>query len=228
MKRLAILLLAVAPLGCDSFDGPAKAESPAAAEEKARAAAREAIEGVVKAAEAATARCTAGALLWEADFDGNDIARHYSRPCIPERCDPSAAELDALRKATDAARKIVDADPATRLPSYLGAVSLAESLVSFADAAEVSVANKDRAARMSGLSMHRRALVAAYKAIVPEATTPLEPPSLTASLAAEGAGGDPCKGWAMPKFCDVRGVRVPAEHRWRAAPPCIEVEAIKR
>ena len=223
-----LLLLAAAPLGCDSFEAPAASVSPAAAEEKARASAREAIGAVVKAAEAATASCTAGDLLWEADFDGNTVARHYSRPCLPERCTPSAADLDALRRATAAARRIVDADPATRLPSYLGAVSLAEAMVSFADTATTGLGAKDRAARLSGLSMHRRALVAAHKAIVPEATTPLEPPTLTASLAVDQPGGDPCKGWAMPKHCDVRAVRVPAEHKWRAAPPCIEVEAIKR
>lgn len=217
--------------GCDRFDPPAAADANAAeqAAQKARGAAKEALAAIVKAAQAATASCVAGELRWEADPDGNAVARHFSRPCLPERCSPAPAEIEALRSSTRAARALVDGDAALRVPSYQGVVALAEAMVSFADTAQAGMASaKDKPARMSGLSMHYGALVTAYRALYPDASAPLEPPSLAASLAVAEPGGDPCKGWAIPKYCDVRGVRVPKERRWRSDPPCIEVEGIKR
>jgi hypothetical protein len=217
--------------GCDRFEQRAAPEPPPAvrAGESARAAARESLAKVMAAAQAATATCTAGELRWEADPDGNAVARHFSRPCIPERCAPAAAELDALKAAVRGAKSVVEAEPSLRVPSYRGFVALAEAMVSFADTAATGSANaRDKPARMSGLSMHYGALAAAYEELYPDINVPLEPPSLTASLAVAEPGGDPCKGWAIPKYCDVRGVRVPKEHRWRSDPPCIEVEGIRR
>jgi len=231
---VASLLLAGAACaagGCDRFDAPAAAETNAAerASAKARASAKDALTAIVKAAQAATASCVAGELRWEADPDGNVVARHFSRPCIPERCTPAPGEIEALRTATRAARALVDSQVELRVPSYQSVVALAEAMVSFADTAQAGMGGaKDRPARMSGLSMHYGALVTAYRALYPEAKVPVEPPSLGASLGAAEPGGDPCKGWAIPKYCDVRGVRVPREHKWRSDPPCIEVEGIKR
>ncbi|APR78709.1 Hypothetical protein A7982_04056 [Minicystis rosea] len=221
-------MLACAALGCDRFDPPAT--KPAKAEPAdARSAVREPMTAVMKAAQAATAGCVAGELRWEADPDGNEVARHFSRPCIPERCDPAPADVEALRAGTRALRARIDAEHALRVPSFQGFTALAEAMVAFADTARAGATPvKDKAARMSGLSMHYGALAAAFREIYPDANVPLEPPSLSASLAVPQPGGDPCKGWAIPKYCDVRAVRVPAERTWRSDPVCIEVEGIRR
>ena len=76
--------------------------------------------------------------------------------------------------------------------------------------------------------MHYAALATAFREIHTDADVPLEPPSLVTSLAVAEPGGDPCKGWAIPRYCDVRGVRVPKERKWRTDPPCIEVESIPK
>jgi hypothetical protein len=70
--------------------------------------------------------------------------------------------------------------------------------------------------------------VTGYRALYTDADVPAEPPSLRASLDVAAPGGDPCKGWAMSKYCDVRGVRVPKDRRWRSDPPCIDVEGVKK
>jgi hypothetical protein len=227
----ALLTCVLVLCGCDRFEQRAAPEPPSAARaaESARAAARESLTKVMAAAQAVTATCAAGELRWEADPDGNAVAKHFSRPCIPERCAPTTAELEALKAAVRNAKSVVEAESSLRVPSYQGFVALAEAMVSFADTAVTGSAGaKDKPARMSGLSMHYGALAAAYKELHPDTNVPLEPPSLTASLAVSAPGGDPCKGWAIPKYCDVRAVRVPKEHRWRSDPPCIEVEGIRR
>src|SRR5690348_747593 len=98
---------------CDRFDPPARADAGAASrrELEARSSAREALASVVKAAAAATSRCVAGELRWEADADGNLVASHSSRPCIPERCAPEPGQLDALRASVRSARALVDREP---------------------------------------------------------------------------------------------------------------------
>ncbi|MFT3773144.1 MAG: hypothetical protein QM820_47795 [Minicystis sp.] len=225
------MVIALALCGCDRFEERAAGEpvKPEQAEAEARAKAREAMAAVLKAAQAATASCVAGELHWEADPDGNAVPRHFSRPCIPERCATQPAEIEALRGRVRDAKAVVEGDARLRVPSYQGLVALGEAMVSFADTAMAGSASvKDKPARMSGLSMHYGALAAAYRELFAGVDVPLEPPSLVASLAVAEPGGDPCKGWAAPKYCDVRGVRVPKERRWRSDPPCIEVEGVRK
>jgi hypothetical protein len=234
LGALVLLVVAGGAAGCDRIDPPAPVQPTEAerAAEGARGAARQALTKTLAAAQAVTASCVAGELIWEADPDGNTVARHFSRPCLPERCTPAGGEIEALRAGAKAARALVDAERALQVPSYQGVVALAEAMVGFADTAvagtDTPKTAKDRPARMSGLSMHYGALVAAYRALYPEAQVAEEPAALTASLAEATPGGDPCKGWAIPKYCDVKAVRVPKERRWRSAPPCLEVEAVKR
>jgi len=76
--------------------------------------------------------------------------------------------------------------------------------------------------------MHYAALATAFREIYADSDVPSEPPSLMTSLAVPEPGGDPCKGWALPQYCDVRGVRLPKEMKWRTDPPCIEVESIPK
>jgi hypothetical protein len=217
--------------GCDQFE-PAAAEAKAneRPEERARKAAQGALAAVMKAAQAATASCAAGDLLWEAErVEGMAVPRHYSRPCIPERCAPAPAEVEALRTSVLTAKKVVEAEPSLRVPSFQGFVALGEAMVSFIDTALAGMAaatEKEKPLRLSGLSMHYAALATAYRGIYADADAPLEPPSLVKSLAVEQPGGDPCKAWARPEDCDVRGVRLPKDRRWRTDPPCIEVEGI--
>lgn len=228
-RTTAAIVLALA--ACDRVAPPAPAEPTAAekAAEKARGDAREHMSRILEASEAATARCVAGELHWEPDHDGNPVARHYSRPCIPERCTVAPADIESLRAHTARLRGVIEAEISLQVPSYQGFLALAEAMVSFADTARKGTAKEsERPARWSGMSMHHGYLAAAYRELVPASKVPLEPPSLTASLAADNVGGDVCKGWAMPRYCDVRGVRVPREHRWRADPPCIEVEGIRK
>jgi hypothetical protein len=223
--------LAALAHGCDSGSAPLSPEGPATAD-RARQEARGAMTAVVKAAATSTSSCVAGELHWEADEAlpesvGGEGSRyvipeitHYSRPCIPERCSPKPADLDALRSSARALETLVDANADLRVPSFQGFVAMADAMVGFADSA--------RGGPMSGLSMHYAALAAALRAVVPDVDVPAHPPSLVASLAVPEPGGDPCKGWRIPKFCDVRGVRVPKEIRWRTDPPCIEVESIRK
>jgi hypothetical protein len=234
---VAALALAVALVGCDRFDPPAST-GPSAAEQ-ARVKAREAMIALMKAAQAATSSCVAGELLWEADenvgptFGGEGFSfdppppTHFSRPCIPERCAPTSAELDTLRSAARSVKAVVDENVDLRVPTYQGFVALADAVVGFADAAAVG-AGKGKELRFSGFSMHYTTLATAFREVIPDVAVPAEPPSLVASLAVPEPGGDPCKGWRVPRFCDVRGVRVPKELKWRADPPCIEVEGIRK
>lgn len=231
MKRCLAPFFALALAACDRFEPHAlsDAEVHAKADDEARAAARAAMTEVVKAALAVSSSCVAGELLWEADPDGNPIPRHHSRPCLPERCSPKPEEIEALKKASRAVKSLVEGQPTLRVPSFQGFSALSDAMVAFADTALAgSAKEKDKPARLSGLSMHYGALAAAHREMFKDSAFPAEPPTLTASLAAPGAGGDVCKGWAMPKYCDVTAVRVPKEHKWRASPPCVEVEAVKR
>lgn len=226
---IAAMLVALAH-GCDRYDAPAT--TGGASPEQAWADAREAMTAVMQAAAASTASCVAGELTWEADVDlgtpqGGEGARyvipeptHFSRPCIPERCAPAAADLDALRAATQRVKALVDAHADLRVPTFQGFVAMADAMVGFAGSAPRS--------RSSGLSMHYAALATAYRAAVPNTQMPAHPPSLVASLAVPQPGGDPCKGWRIPRLCDVRGVRVPKQLRWRTDPPCVEVEPIRK
>jgi hypothetical protein len=224
------LVIVCLTCGCDRMDPPAARTSPAdRAADEARARAKEAMSRLMSAAQGATSACVAADLHWEADPDGNLLARHYSRPCVTERCSPKPADIDALRAAQKALRALVDGEPALRTPSYQGFSALGDAMVGFIDTALAgTVKEQDKPSRLGGLSMHYGALAAAHKELFPESAFPIEPPSLTASLAEPGAGGDPCKGWAMPKYCDVKGVKVPKEHRWRSNPPCVEVLGIKK
>lgn len=228
ITRLAALALLVQ--ACDSGGGPLVPDSLASAE-KAHAEARAAMTTILSAAATATKTCVAAELHWEADEalpssvagEGSRYVvpeiTHWSRPCIPERCTPSAADLDALRASTRALHALIDANPDLRVPSFQGFAAMADAMIGFADAIQGG---------KSGLSMHYAALAAAHRAVVPDADMPLHPPSLLASLAVPEPGGDPCKGWRIPRFCDVRGVRVPKEIRWRTDPVCIEVEPIRK
>jgi hypothetical protein len=172
----------------------------------------------------------AGELRWEADAGGTFVPHHFSRPCIPELCAPEPAELEALRASARAMRALVERETSLAVPSFQGFAALADAMVSFTDAALAGVAPaaKERAARLSGLSMHHGALALSFHELYPDESVRLEPAALTASLSVAEPGGDPCKGWALPQYCDVRGVRVPKERRWRAAAACIEVEGIPK
>jgi hypothetical protein len=234
MKLLgaAIALVCGGALGCDRFDPPpaeAKSTSVIEAAEKSRASAREALTKVMKAAQAATATCVASDLRWEADNDGYTPPRHYSRPCIPERCEPTAADIEALRTSAGDLKKLVEGDANLRVPSFQGFVALSDAMVSFVDTATAkTVPEKDRPARLSGLSMHYGALAAALREIYADVDTPLEPPSLGKSLEVARPGGDVCKGWGQPEYCDVKEVRLPKTRKWRTDPACIEVESVLR
>lgn len=232
MKGHIAITAALAALAqaCDSGSAPMLPDGVTTAE-KARAEARVATTAIMKAAAVSTSSCVAGELHWEADEElprsvGGEGSRyvipeitHFSRPCIPERCAPTPADLDALRSATRALRTLVEASPDLRVPSFQGFLAMADAMVGFADSVHGG---------KSGLSMHYAALSAAHRAVYPDANVPAHPPSLVASLAVPEPGGDPCKGWRIPRFCDVRGVRVPKEIRWRTDPVCIEVESIRK
>lgn len=234
MRAPILVSLLLIAAGCDRFDPPAAGAAPAPGDQ-ARSEARAAMSVVMKAASTAAASCVAGELRWEPDeaiasFVGGEGSRyvppeitHFSRPCIPERCAPSPAEVDALGAAARAMRSLVDGSPDLRVPSYQGFVAIAEAMVGFVAAAGPGSTQ----ARMSGLSMHHAALATAFRTLVPGADVPLHPPALVASLAVAQPGGDPCKGWRIRRLCDVRGVRVPKEIRWRTDPPCIEVESFR-
>lgn len=232
---LSLTLAALALMGCDRFDASAHPAPEVNAKDRAKEAARAPIEAIVKAAVTVTSTCVAGEVRWEADapdLEGKTLPRHYSRPCIPERCSPSKADLDALREAAYKLNVEIKRDSALRVPSYQGFLALTEAMVSFADTALAGLAGRppegEKPLRLSGLSMHYGALVTAYRALYADTSVPVEPPSLTASLAAPGAGGDVCKGWAIERLCDVRALKVPSEHKWRVDPPCIEVESVKK
>ncbi len=233
MSLTLAALAAPALMGCDRVDASAHPAPEVNAKDRAKEAARAPVEAIIKAAVTVTSSCVAGEVRWEADapdLEGKTLPRHYSRPCIPERCSPSKADLDALREAAYKLNVEIKRDGALRVPSYQGFLALTEAMVSFADTALAGSAPEgEKPLRLSGLSMHYGALVAAYRALYADTRTPpSEPPSLTASLAAPGAGGDVCKGWAIERLCDVRALKVPSEHKWRVDPPCVEVESVKK
>jgi hypothetical protein len=220
-----IALLALA--GCDRVERrpyPAAGSASAAAARPADAPpVRAAMGAMVTAAQKMTATCGAGLLRYQDDPRENYYPR-YINPCIPERCTPSAADLEALAGSVKQAGALLDGDPRLDLPSLRGLVALGESMAGFA---RVAMGGKPRAgeegARLSGLSMHHAALVVAFQEIYPDDAAPIDPPSLTTSLAVPDPGGDPCKWWRIPRFCDVAKVHVSSPLRWRTNPPCIEV-----
>lgn len=225
-------LASVGSLGCDRFEPPAGGAPPAdSAAADARTKARASLTAIMTAAQTATATCVASDLRWEADVDGLTVPRHFSRPCIPERCEPKPEEVDALRTATRATKILIDGDPHLRVPSFQGFLALAEAMVAFTDTAiagRASASEKEKPLRLSGLSMHYASLAAAFHEIYPDADVPREPPSLVKSLEGPQPGGDPCKGWARPEYCDVSAVTVPKERRWRTDPACIEVQGVPK
>jgi hypothetical protein len=237
--RIVAVVLALAAYGCDRFEAGDAPPPPAEKARQAQAGAREAMAAVMKAAQDATSSCVAGELLWEADENAGSLYGgegfsfnpqppiHFSRPCIPERCAPTPAQLDALRGSVRSAKTLIDANVDLRVPTYQGFVALGDAMVSFADAAVAGV-GQGKDLRFSGFSMHYTTLATAFREVIPDADVPAQPPSLALSLAVAEPGGDPCKGWRVPRFCDVRAVRVPKEITWRADPPCIEVESVPK
>lgn len=228
----AMIPIVIGVAACDRFDPPAGG-APASVMEvegKARLSAREALTKVIKAAQAATAGCVAADAIWEAEDDGYAVSRHYSRPCIPERCSATPAQIEELRASARAVKALVEGDRHLGVPSFQGFVALAEATSGFAETATApTVPEKDRPSRLSGLSMHYAALAAAFREIYPDAgDVPMEPPSLTKSLEVPQPGGDPCKGWGDPQYCDVKELRLPKARKWRADPACIEVESVRR
>lgn len=240
MRRTSALLVAFvvasAASGCDKFEAPPTGVSatPAKGTNDGRARGRAALTATMRAARALTATCVAADLRWEADPSDTNIPRHFSRPCIPERCTPSPADIDKMRSRVEEARKLVDGDAAMQAPSTQGFVALSEAMVGFIGTelpgtTSSAAASDPTGARISGLSMHYTAMATAFHGLYPdEPDVPLEPPSLVASLAVALPGGDVCKGWAIARYCDVSAVRVPKERRWRAVPACIEVESVKK
>lgn len=223
----------VASSGCDEFGSPAgAAPSVVAKAEKAREGARATLTAAMKAAQDLTATCVAADLHWDADVSGTTIPHHFSRPCIPERCSPKPAEVEALRASVAAAKKLVDGDVDLQIPSFQGFVALSEATLSFVDTAlagkAAAAAGKENPLVLSGLSMHYTSMATALREIYKDAEAPLEPPSLTTSLAVAQPGGDVCKGWAVPTDCDVKAVRVPKVRKWRTDPACIEVESVMK
>ncbi len=238
-REMAFLLVAstsMASSGCDKFDAPPTASSVASAQASAsdgRARVRDALTETMKAAETLTATCVAADLRWEADVSDTNIPTHFSRPCIPERCAPSAADVEALRSSVGRARKLIDQDPLLQAPSTKGFVALSEAMIGFVDtelasAKSLTTAPDPSGAKLSGLSMHYTAMATAFRGLYPEPSVPLEPPSLAASLAVASPGGDLCKGWGTAHDCDVTAIRVPKERRWRAVPACIEVDSVMK
>lgn len=232
MKVRALLFVALAcPLaatGCDRFEGNEPDAGSTSADPRARA--REQLTTVMKAAAVVTRTCTAGDLSWEEEATEEAGPKHYSRPCIPERCSPEAPDVEALRESTFQAKQLVSRDPTLQIPSIQGVVSLADAMVRFIDTS-VDAAKSDpkgQVASLSGLSMHYGSLAGAFVRLYDEPKFPVEPPSLSASLLADGVGGDVCKGWGNPKYCDVAAITVPKVHRWRASPACVEVDSVKK
>lgn len=220
-------------MSCDKFTPPAGA-TPSVAEkaEQSRSAAKSTLSAVMKAAQNATSTCVAADLHWEADVSGTTIPHHFSRPCIPVRCDPKPPELDALRSSVAEAKKLVEGDTNLQIPSFQGFLAISEATLSFVDTALAGKAksppNKDTSLVLSGLSMHYSLMAAAFREIYKDSDIPLEPPSLKASLEVPEPGGDVCKGWALPRYCDVKAVQVPKERKWRTDPVCIEVESVMK
>lgn len=231
MKRAwpgAILLLAAA---CDRVEPrpyPAAGSASAALAAPARLAeapeVRAAMTAMVEAAQKMTATCVAGVLR----YDDDPLRTYYPRyinPCIPERCTPTAGDLEGLSASVKRAGALLDGDGRFDLPSLRGLVVLGESMASFARVAMgVKVKPGAEGTMLSGLSMHHSALVTAFKEIYPEATQPVDPPSLTTSLAVPEPGGPPCKWWRIERFCDVAKVHVTSPLLWRTTPPCIQVK----
>ncbi len=219
--------LSAAP-ACDRFDARNDAAEAKPADPRVRA--RDELTAAMKAAEVVTRTCTAGDLVWEEEATEEAGPKHYSRPCIPERCAPDGSEVEALREAVFRAKQLVSRDASLQVPSLQGAVSLADAMVKFIDASSEAAKSdpKGQGATLSGLSMHYGSLVAAFAKLYDEPKFPPEPPSLSASLAADGVGGDVCKGWGNPKYCDVTAITVPKAHRWRATPACVEVDSVKK
>jgi hypothetical protein len=236
VRRVLGAVLVVASAGgvaaCDRFESKSSKKEAAAAPAPGdpRERAREPLTRAMQAAAGLTASCKAGELLWEEEATEEAGPKHYSRPCIPERCEPPVAEIDALRGALADAKKQIDADPTLRVPSIEGFVSLGAALVSFIDASQAAAKSDPKAGppAFSGLSMHYGSMAGAFAKLYDDPKLPAEPPSLTASLGAPGVGGDVCKGWGNPRYCDVTAIQVPAQHRWRASPACIEVDSVKK
>lgn len=225
MKRGWILLIALA--GCDRVEPrPYPAPGPSSASPRPADAppVREAMAALLAAAQAITASCVAGDLRYDDDPRDNYYPR-YINPCIPERCTPRPADLEALAAATKKAGAILDGDPRLELPSLRGLVALGDAMAGFARVAMGGKPRSGRAegTRLSGLSMHHAALVVAYKEVYPETSAPIDPPSLSASLAVPDPGGEPCKPWRIQRFCDVARVHVSTPLTWRTTPPCITV-----
>jgi hypothetical protein len=226
VKRAWILLLALA--GCDRVEPqpyPASGTSSAAARAADAPPVREAMTAVLTAAQAVASTCVAGNLRYDLDPRDNYYQK-YINPCIPERCEPKAAEVDALAESVKKARAVLDADPARDLASLRGLAALGDAMAGFARVAMAGKAAGPQ--RLSGLSMHHAALATAFGEVYPDAKPPVDPPSLTASLAVPDPGGDPCKAWQIPRFCDVAKVHVSSPLTWRATPPCIEVKTDPR
>lgn len=220
-------------MGCDKFNPPAGA-TPSVNEKAAQAkeAAKTSLDATMKAAQAATATCVAADLYWEADVSGTTIPHHFSRPCIPVRCEPKPEELDALKSSVAQVKKLVEGDRELQIPSFQGFLALSEAMIAFVDTALAGKAGggdgKEKSLALSGLAMHYSLMATAFHEIYKDADVPSEPPSLTKSLEVPEPGGDVCKGWALPRYCDVKAVRVPKERRWRTDPVCIEVESIMK
>lgn len=219
-------ILAIALLACDQIEQRPAADTaaPASAAPVAQPAVREAMAAMITSAQAMTATCVASELHWELDPQDNYYPK-YIHPCIPERCAPKPADLEALSASVKKARGLLDGDPLLDVPSLRGLVALGDALAAFAAAAMGGKPRDGRreAERLSGLSMHHAALVSAFREVYRDAAAPVDPPSLTASLAVDDPGGDPCKGWRIPRFCDVSKVRVSSPLTWRTKPPCIDV-----
>jgi hypothetical protein len=211
------------PAGNASAAAPAAPARPAEAPEV-----RAVMNAIVEAAQKMTATCVAGVLR----YDDDPITTYYPRyinPCIPERCTPGAGDLEGLSASVKRAGALLDADARLDLPSLRGLVLLGESMASFARVAMGAKAKPGaEGALLSGLSMHHAALLTAFKEIYPETTQPVDPPSLTASLAVPDPGGDPCKWWRIERFCDVAKVHVSSPLVWGTTPPCILVKTDPR
>jgi hypothetical protein len=222
LTRGLLLVVALAAQGCDRFDA-APAPAGTAPPGPPQALARPEAEAVMKAAATCVERCQISVVPLGSNEGGGRA--------LTDSCAASPGSAKALQAALDGLQRAVEQAPRGSA-GLTGFGALGRAMAASLETAALSPEPP------SGLSMQYGLLARAFRALYADATVPLDPPSLVASLgevpgdaACElpepqsgyrcktGAGANICwygaQGAHRPATCYLRGARPPSPLVWK-------------